>query len=76
SMILAILGGALGLLLTFPITQGFAKAFPTFFPVFNVEILTIILAVGSALLAGVVAAIFPTMRILRQKIVDGLRMLG
>ncbi|MBI5216237.1 MAG: FtsX-like permease family protein [Ignavibacteriae bacterium] len=76
SMILACLGGALGLLLTFPITKGFATAFPTFFPVFNVEILTIVLAVGSALLAGVVAAIFPTMRILRQKIVDGLRMLG
>jgi putative ABC transport system permease protein len=76
SMILAFLGGALGLLLTFPITKGFATAFPTFFPVFNVEPLTIILAVGSALVAGVVAAIFPTMRILRQKIVDGLRMLG
>lgn len=76
SMLIAILGGLLGLALTFPIAQGFAKAFPTFFPIFNVETMTIIMAISTALLAGVVAAFFPTMRTLRMKIVDGLRAIG
>ncbi len=76
SMMLACIGGALGLALMFPITKGFAKVFPTFFPVFNIETITIVMAVGSALLAGVIAALFPISRVLKQKIVDGLRMLG
>ncbi len=76
SMMLACLGGVCGLALTYPITKGFAAMFPTFFPVFNIEPLTIILAASSAIFAGVVAALFPITRVLKQKIVDGLRMLG
>jgi putative ABC transport system permease protein len=76
SMMIACTGGLLGLLLTFPAAGGFAKAFPTWFPIVVVEPLTITLAVGSALCAGVVAALFPTVRILQMKIVDGLRQIG
>lgn len=76
SMLIAIIGGVLGLLWTFPTAAGFAKQFPTFFPVFNVEPLTIVLAGTSALAAGVVAAFFPILRVLRQRIVDGLRQIG
>jgi len=76
SMLIAVCGGILGLVLTFPIARGFADVFPTFFPVFNVEPLTIILAISSALLAGIVAALFPAMRTLRTTIVDGLRQIG
>jgi putative ABC transport system permease protein len=76
SMLIACVGGALGLALTFPIARGFAKLFPTFFPIFNVETITIVMAIAVALLAGFVAAFFPTVRALRMKIVDGLRSIG
>ncbi len=76
SMMLACLGGAAGLALTFPIARGFAQAFPTFFPIFNVEPVTIILAVSVALFAGVAAAAFPVLRALRTSIAEGLRSIG
>lgn len=76
SMLIASLGGLFGLLLTFPAAGGFAKAFPTWFPIVVVEPLTIVLLVGSALLAGIVATVFPAVRILQMKIVDGLRTNG
>lgn len=76
SMLLACLGGAVGLGLTFPIARGFAGAFPTFFPIFNVEPVTIILAVSVALLSGVIAAVFPAARTLRTSIAEGLRSIG
>ena len=75
-MLFACIGGAIGLGLTFPIAGAFAKAFPTFFPIFNVETITIVLAISVALFSGVVAAAFPTAKALRTKIVDGLRAIG
>jgi putative ABC transport system permease protein len=56
-----------------PLAIGFGRAFPTFFPVFNVQTVTIVLAAVVALLAGVVAALFPAVRAVHMKIVDGLR---
>lgn len=76
SMLIALIGGILGLALTYPIAGGFAKMFPTFFPIFNVEVSTIVMAFGAALLSGIIAAIFPTLRFIRMKIVDGLRQVG
>jgi putative ABC transport system permease protein len=76
SMMIALAGGGLGLLLTFPATRGFAAAFPTWFPIVVVEPLTIALAICSAVFAGVLAALFPSLRILHMKIVDGLRTIG
>jgi putative ABC transport system permease protein len=76
SLMIACVGGAIGLALTFPVAGAFAKLFPTFFPIFNVETVTIVMAVGVALLAGVVAALFPSFRAVRMKIVDGLRAIG
>jgi putative ABC transport system permease protein len=76
SLLIAGIGGVLGLTLTFPVAAGFAKMFPTFFPVFNVETITIILAALVATFAGVVAAVFPTIRALRTSIAEGLRAIG
>jgi putative ABC transport system permease protein len=76
SLMIAGIGGAAGLALTFPVAGGFAKLFPTFFPIFNVETITIVLAIGVAIFAGVVAALFPSVRAVRMKIVDGLRSIG
>jgi putative ABC transport system permease protein len=76
SLLIAGIGGVLGLLLTFPIAGAFAQMFPTFFPVFNVQTITIILAAIVAALAGVIAALFPTIRTLRTSIAEGLRAIG
>jgi putative ABC transport system permease protein len=75
SMMIAFVGGALGLALTFPVVGGFAESFPTFFPVVEVQVVTILLAVAVAVFAGFVAALFPTIRTLRIRIADGLRAL-
>jgi putative ABC transport system permease protein len=77
SLMIAILGGALGIALTFPLTQGFATALPKgWFPIFNVETITLILSSGLAIMVGVLASIFPIQRAISTKIVDGLRQIG
>ena len=76
SLLIALCGGLVGLALTFPMVAGFGKALPTFFPIINVAPLTIALALGAALIAGTVAALFPATRVVRTPIVAGLRMVG
>ena len=76
ALVISLTGGVVGLLLTFPIVQGFAKALPTFFPVINVAPLTVALGIGAALLAGLAAAAVPANRVVRMPIVVGLRTVG
>lgn len=77
SMFIAFLGGILGLFFTFPIVAGFGNHLPKgFFPVFQVEPITIILCAVAIVVIGLAAAYFPIHRALRTKIVDGLRFVG
>lgn len=76
ALVISLSGGVVGLLLTFPVVHGFAKALPTFFPVINVAPLTIALGLGAALLAGLAAAAIPANRVVRMPIVIGLRTVG
>src|SRR3989442_15466062 len=76
ALVISLSGGVLGLLLTFPIVKGFAKALPTFFPVINVAPITMALGIGAALLAGLAAAVIPANRVVRMPIVVGLRTVG
>ena len=77
SLAIALMGGAIGIALTFPMTDGFANAVPKgWFPVFIVEPITLVLACSAAILVGIIAAIFPIHRTLNTKIVDGLRQIG
>lgn len=77
SVFISMLGGGVGLFLLFPVVEGFAQVIPkNFFPIFNLEPITVILAVSSALLIGIVSSIFPIQRALRTKIVDGFRFVG
>ena len=74
SLVISLLGASLGVLISFPITAGIHKNLPTgWFPIFNLEPGTVVLAALSAIMAGVVAAIFPLTKAVRTKIVDGLR---
>lgn len=77
SLLISCIGAIVGLFLTFPLVQGFAAFIPKgFFPVFNIETITLVLAGVSALAVGVTASIFPIQRALNTRIVDGLRHIG
>ncbi|MCZ6776570.1 MAG: ABC transporter permease [Ignavibacteria bacterium] len=77
SLLISIIGGAVGLFFTFPTTEAFAAALPSgWFPVFEVAPTTIVLSASSAVLVGVLAALFPIWRATSMKIVDGLRQVG
>lgn len=77
SLLISGIGGAIGLMFTFPLVAGFEQVIPKgFFPVFQIEPITIILSVSAALIIGIVAAIFPIHRALNTKIVDGFRFVG
>lgn len=77
SLFISALGGGLGLFLTFPIVAIFEQFIPKgMFPVFQIEPITIILAVTFAIVIGIAAAIFPIQRALTTKIIDGFRFVG
>ena len=77
AMVLALTGAALGILLTFPMAQGFASSpAGAAFAVFAVTPSTVQLQIICALVVGVVAAIVPSWRSARVNIVDGLRHVG
>jgi putative ABC transport system permease protein len=70
---IALAGGALGILLTFPLANIFAGAMGTLFPVFFVSRETVLMQLAASLVIGVVAAAVPAWRAARVRIVDGLR---
>ncbi|MEI6209454.1 MAG: FtsX-like permease family protein [Desulfuromonadales bacterium] len=76
SLFISLTGGCIGILLTFPVARKFGEVMGNFFPVFQVEKMTVYLDVIFCLLVGVVAALFPTWRAVRIKIADGLRRVG
>lgn len=76
SLFISMLGGAVGIVLTFPICQAFGAQFPTMFPVFAVAPSTIALSVSFSIIVGMIASVFPSIRSVNIKIVDGLRQIG
>jgi putative ABC transport system permease protein len=77
SLVLAVLGSAVGLSVTLPAIKGFQAALPKgWFPVFFLKPETVLLGCAAGLLVGLIAALVPTRRILTTRIVDGLRHLG
>jgi putative ABC transport system permease protein len=77
SLILSIVGSALGLAVTFPAVEGFQAALPKgWFPVFYIKPETVGIGYAAALIIGILAAIIPLRRILTTRIVEGLRYVG
>ena len=76
SVLISALGGAAGILLTFPIAAGFKSAMGSMFPVFYVTGATIAMQVAASLAVGVLAGIAPSIRAANVRIVDGLRYAG
>ncbi len=74
SLLISLIGGGLGLTLTFPIVAGFAEVIPKgWFPIFRIVPMTIILACLSAIFIGIASSVFPIQRALKTKIIDGFR---
>lgn len=73
SLSIALAGGVLGVVLTFPLARAFFSATHDLFLVFEVTPFTVAQQLGSAVLIGVIAAIAPALNSRRISIVDGLR---
>ncbi|MBL8323546.1 MAG: ABC transporter permease [Rubrivivax sp.] len=73
SLLIALIGGVLGIAATFPLAAGFKSLVGTLFPVFNVSALTMALQFAAALVVGLVAAAWPAWKMSRIDIVAGLR---
>jgi len=77
SIFISALGSGLGLFLAFQLVGGMRQAIPKgWFPVFELEPITLILAVSAAIIIGVAASIFPIFKAVKTSIVDGLRFIG
>jgi len=77
SLILASIGSTIGLAVTFPAVAGFQKALPKgWFPIFYIRPETILIAALAGLLVGFTASLVPIRRVVRTKIVEGLRHVG
>lgn len=76
SLLIALIGGALGTALTFPAVRAIAHALGSFLPAFHVQPATVALQAGAALVVGAVAAAWPAWRMGRIDIVQGLRHVG
>lgn len=73
SLAIALLGGALGMLLSFPAAEAFGAQLASLFPVFSIRPETLGLQTLAALLVGLIAALVPAEKGARVNIVAGLR---
>lgn len=73
SLVIALIGGGLGMLLTLPLAAGFAKAVGTLFPSFMVSNKTMLFQILASFIVGFVAAAWPAWKMSRIDIVNGLR---
>ncbi len=76
ALMLSLIGGGLGILLTFPIAKGVGIIASAVFAVFKVSQATVLMQLACALTVGFAAALVPSFRSARVKIVDGLRHVG
>lgn len=76
SMVITMTGGAIGILLTYPVADIFSKTLSAYFPVFNVATETIYMDIAASFLVASVAGVFPAWRAVNIRIADGLRRIG
>ncbi|MBS1157407.1 MAG: transporter ATP-binding protein [Proteobacteria bacterium] len=73
SLLLALIGGGIGILATAPAARLVGSKLDNIFPVFNVAPETLWMQIAAAGVIGVTAAIIPAARAMRMRIIDGLR---
>jgi putative ABC transport system permease protein len=75
SLVIAGSGGLLGVIITFPINSLLAVQIKDYFPIFKLDIMTLVFGLVASLAVGFVAAVFPALKAVRTPIVDGLRII-
>lgn len=73
SMLIAFIGGVIGIGMTFPLAKGFLMQTNNVFKIFEVSQTTMVYQALAALIVGVIAAIWPAWKMSRIDIVQGLR---
>jgi putative ABC transport system permease protein len=76
AMLIAMLGGLVGIALTFPVAKAIGETLKLFFPTFRVAPATVLMQLAAAAIVGIVAAIFPAWRGSTVRIAEGLRRIG
>ncbi|KVN29292.1 ABC transporter ATP-binding protein [Burkholderia stagnalis] len=76
SLVIAAIGGSLGMLAMPPAAHLFKRATGGVFPVFNVSAQTFALQAACSLAVGVAAALVPAWQAARVRVVEGLRAIG
>ncbi|TAN41709.1 MAG: FtsX-like permease family protein [Nitrospirae bacterium] len=76
SLVISLIGTAIGIGLTFPVARIFGNALDNFFPIFNVSAETVYMDIAAGLLVGLSAAALPVWRAVRVPIAEGLRRIG
>jgi len=76
SLFISVTGGAVGILLTFPVARKFGDVMGQFFPIFQVESSTLYMDMSFCLVVGLVAGMFPAWRAVKIRVADGLRRVG
>jgi len=76
SLVLALIGCGLGIIMTFPVLGAVSQMLQGFFTVVDASGLTLALSIMFAVLVGLIASLFPIIRAARLSIVDGLRSVG
>ena len=76
SLAIAGFGGLLGIVLSFPLTDGVGQFVKNYYNQIEIGDMTIILCITFTILVGVIAALFPMLQAIRISIVDGLRKVG
>jgi putative ABC transport system permease protein len=76
SFLLALVGGSLGLVLSFPVIKLFPKDVEQYFPGLYISQPTLILGLATALAVGVLAAVLPAWRAARVGIAEAMRKVG
>jgi putative ABC transport system permease protein len=76
SLLIAVLGGTGGVLLTFPAAKAFLNYLGDYFPVFSVTKQTVVFQGLAALAVGMAAAVLPTWRAVRVPIIQALGRIG
>jgi len=76
SLLLSLVGGILGLILSFPVIRFFPKEVEQYFPGLDISRPTMLLGLATALAVGLLAAILPAWRAARVGIAEALRKVG
>jgi putative ABC transport system permease protein len=76
SLFIAMLGGVVGVIATFPAARWIETELSQYFPYFTISMTTVYLGLLNACVVGLVAGIFPTWRGATIRIADGLRRIG